>query len=309
MKLFAKKYIVLIDDFDTSKQLLNNEVWIDRPSNDLLLERSYGKPLGIIFVGGEGWREMRRFSMRTLRDLGYGKHKDMQSVIDDEVGFLLENLEKTASSKDAILDVKHLFTMPVLNILWSMVSSVRTGEDEVKLRKLTQLVDNLTKATPIGGSILDVFPGLRHVFPESTGFTFMQKCFSELQAYFRELLESRRKEGVYKEDCRDFIDMFIKEIDKHEKLGSSPNHYTGWSNVYFFKRRIYFLIIFCNFLDEQFITVITDLFEAGSETSSNTLEFAIYYAMKNPRVQKKVQEEIDRVVGRSRLPSIADRAQ
>lgn len=217
---------VLIDDFDTSKQLLNNEVWVDRPSNDLLLERSYGKPLGIIFVGGEGWREMRRFAMRTLRDFGYGKQKDMQSAIDDEVGSLLESVEKVATSKSGILNVKHLFTMPVLNILWSMVSSVRTTEDEAKLRKLTKLVDNLTKATPIGGSILDLFPSLRFVFPDQTGFTFMRKCFSELQGYFRELLESRRKDGGYKEDCRDFIDMFIKEIDKHE--GSSPNHYTGW---------------------------------------------------------------------------------
>ncbi len=194
-----------------------------------MLERSYGKPLGIIFVGGDGWREMRRFAMRTLRDFGYGKQKDMQAAIDEEVTTLLESLENVATSpsKDGILNVKHLFTMPVLNILWSMVSSVRTKEDEAKLRRLTKLVDNLTKATPIGGSILDLFPGLRHVFPQQTGFTFMLKCFSELQGYFKELLESRRKEGIYREDCRDFIDMFIKEIDKHERMGTVPNHYTG----------------------------------------------------------------------------------
>lgn len=37
---------VLVDDFDTSKVLLTNETWIDRPHQDFMSERSYGKLLG-----------------------------------------------------------------------------------------------------------------------------------------------------------------------------------------------------------------------------------------------------------------------
>jgi len=51
-----------------------------------------------------------------------------------------------------------------------------------------------------------------------------------------------------------------------------------------------------------------DLFVAGSETTSNSLEFVILFMMTNPIVQEKVQKEIDHVVGRSRRPRMADKS-
>lgn len=178
---------------------------------------------------------MRRFSMRTLRDFGYGKVTDMQVVIDDEVALLMEKVEKVASKPDPILDVKHLFTMPVLNILWSMVSAVRAPNDEERLHELAMLVDTLARATPIGGTILDLFPWLRHVAPGLTGATFVRGCEEKLQNYFQEVLDDRRKEGGYKQEGRDFIDKFINEIDKHRELRSVPNHYTGLRRFYSYK--------------------------------------------------------------------------
>jgi len=60
-------------------------------------------------------------------------------------------------------------------------------------------------------------------------------------------------------------------------------------------------------LDEQFIIVCMDLFLAGADTTSNTIEFAILYMILNPDVQKRVQAEIDSIVGTSRFPSILDK--
>jgi cytochrome P450 len=53
--------------------------------------------------------------------------------------------------------------------------------------------------------------------------------------------------------------------------------------------------------------VCLDLFTAGSETTANTLEFALLYAMLHPRVQNNVQKEIDDVIGPQRLPTMSDR--
>lgn len=40
-----------------------------------------------------------------------------------------------------------------------------------------------------------------------------------------------------------------------------------------------------------------DMFMAGSETTNNSISFGMMYLVLNPDVQKKAQEEIDRVLG------------
>ena len=52
----------------------------------------------------------------------------------------------------------------------------------------------------------------------------------------------------------------------------------------------------------NFISILTNLFAAGSDTTSNTILYTLWYLCKHPNVQTKLQEEIDSVVGKSRLP-------
>lgn len=61
------------------------------------------------------------------------------------------------------------------------------------------------------------------------------------------------------------------------------------------------------FSESQLLAICMDMFMAGSETTSKSLGFGFLYLLLNPEVQKKAQEEIDRVVGRDRLPTLNDR--
>lgn len=58
----------------------------------------------------------------------------------------------------------------------------------------------------------------------------------------------------------------------------------------------------------QLIAVLKDLFSAGVDTTNNSIGFTIGYLTIEPRVQAKVHEELDRVIGRENLPSIILRA-
>lgn len=69
------------------------------------------------------------------------------------------------------------------------------------------------------------------------------------------------------------------------------------------------IIINIAITEEQLLALCLDLFQAGTETTSNTLAFGIIQLLHNAPVQKKLRAEMDFTVGRCRLPNLNDRAQ
>ena len=53
---------------------------------------------------------------------------------------------------------------------------------------------------------------------------------------------------------------------------------------------------------DQLIGVVRDLFIAGTETTANTILWIILYLAKFPKFQRKMQEEIDDILGHSGVP-------
>lgn len=50
--------------------------------------------------------------------------------------------------------------------------------------------------------------------------------------------------------------------------------------------------------DRQMQQIIGDMFSAGTETVKTTLQWATVFALREPQLAARVQEELDRVVGR-----------
>lgn len=61
--------------------------------------------------------------------------------------------------------------------------------------------------------------------------------------------------------------------------------------------------------ESQLLAICLDLFQAGTETTSNTLAFGMAYMLHNRGVQEKIHRELDRVVGAERAPTLNDRMQ
>lgn len=81
---------------------------------------------------------------------------------------------------------------------------------------------------------------------------------------------------------RDLVDTYILESRTTEEQGTP-----GGSKVFAGKEP-----------DRQVHQVIGDLFSAGTETVQTTLRWAVVFALRHPELQLRVQQELDRVVGR-----------
>lgn len=62
------------------------------------------------------------------------------------------------------------------------------------------------------------------------------------------------------------------------------------------------------YLGSQLMMICVDLFIAGSQTTSTSLQFAFLIMILRPDIQTKIQEDLDRVVGRDRFPNFEDRS-
>lgn len=59
-----------------------------------------------------------------------------------------------------------------------------------------------------------------------------------------------------------------------------------------------------NFTEAQLVEIGVELFAAGTETTANTIRWAILYLAHNPDIQQKMYEEIRDTMGRGKLPAL-----
>lgn len=62
------------------------------------------------------------------------------------------------------------------------------------------------------------------------------------------------------------------------------------------------------YTDDALASNIRSLMMAGTETTTDTLLWAVIYMLHNPHIQNRIHKELDEVVGADRTPSWNDRS-
>jgi len=96
--------------------------------------------IGVFSSNGECWKEMRQFSIRTLRYFGMGRGI-MEIPIRDEVEILTDKMIAKIAKGESFA-MRSFFAMPTLNILLNLLIGYRCKTEDSKFIKLLESVDS-----------------------------------------------------------------------------------------------------------------------------------------------------------------------
>ncbi|XP_035727478.1 probable cytochrome P450 305a1 [Vespa mandarinia] len=274
MLRLGMRNIIVVSGMTTVHKLLCSDDFDGRPWNEFIKLRNMGIRKGITMNDGTEWKDVRLWVVRALKTVGYGK-REMSKLIQDELVVIIENLKK-----GGINIMKEIIAPAVINVLWTFTTGKRIN-DVSKLRYFNDLMERRARAFDMVGGILSTFPWIRYIAPEISGYNLLVKINDELKNFLTEIIYDHKKNYVSGNESN-LIDMFFREM--YDQKGSK--------NI---------------FTEEQLLMILLDLFIAGFNTTTTTLDFLFLHMVVHQDIQKKVREEITTKIKLDEFPKLEDR--
>ncbi|XP_049520662.1 cytochrome P450 18a1 [Dermacentor silvarum] len=313
----GSKRVVVISDPKLVRQAFSKAAFSGRPDTELTkLLQGYG----IINSAGALWREQRAFLHRVFRDfvprhgrpgsvaleqkmqvrctaaiyalvkshaprkspvgcnkcLSVSMRRAFATVSDPvqtncaqvHIGEFLSSLGPFEGNS---LHVRRSLARAVSNILGSFLMSVTYSSRDSKFDQLLALFEEgfrlLTLAVPV-----NFIPALRYVPGSNWAYRRIKRNRHQTADYFRRIADAHRSSYV-EGTVRDIVDAYLVQLRRDKARGIQRE------DTYF--------------SEEQLVQVLMDIFSAGLETVTSTLEWAILLLVRHPHVQRRLQEELD----------------
>ncbi|XP_071452659.1 methyl farnesoate epoxidase-like [Hetaerina americana] len=277
--------IIIISGLEGIREACFRDDLSGRPEN-AYQKIKYGKIQGIVHASGEEWKLQRRFTLHHLRGLGFGKssldgiaHEELQAVFDeiDEIsGGYKQGFAHPVNFHDVLGGAS-------INVLWHILAGKRYDHRDAKFKELIRAVQKLLQVSFQTSYLFNAVPRLAKIFPRLTGYAAFNSYLEPIFEFLQNEIDEHKKTIDY-DHPRDFMDIYLSEIEKQKDCLKDV------------------------FNESQLKQVYIELFVAGTDTTLNTMSFAFLYMILYPEAQKKVQQELDEVIGKDRLPSLEDRA-
>uniref|UniRef100_A0A3Q3JIS2 Cytochrome P450, family 2, subfamily Y, polypeptide 3 n=1 Tax=Monopterus albus TaxID=43700 RepID=A0A3Q3JIS2_MONAL len=262
---------VVLVGYDAVKEALVDQAddFTGRGPLPFLLKVTKGYGLGI--SNGERWRQLRRFTLTTLRDFGMGR-KGMEEWIQEES----KHMRAPTS-----FDPTFLLSRTVSNVICCLVFGQRFSYEDKQFLRLLHVISEVVRFNSSSwGLMYNIFPWLMEHLPgrHQTIFAKVKEIREFIQMKIQE-----HKETLDPSSPRDYIDCFLIRMDQEKDNPTTEFHF------------------------DNLVSTLMNLFVAGTETTSSTIRYALSVLIKYPDIQEKMQHEIDTVIGKGRCPNMEDR--
>ncbi|XP_034431067.1 vitamin D 25-hydroxylase [Hippoglossus hippoglossus] len=269
---------VVLNGYDCVKECLyhQSEVFADRPS--LPLFKKMTKMGGLLNSKyGKGWIEHRKLACNSFRYFGSGQ-RQFERKISEECMFFVDAIDK---HKGKPFNPKHLVTNAVSNITNLIIFGQRFTYDDRNFQHMIELFSENVELAVSGWALLyNAFPWIEYL-----PFGKHQKLFRNAAEVYDFLLQVIQtfSQGRVPHVPRHYVDAYLDELEQNVGDPSSSFSY------------------------ENLIYSVGELIIAGTETTTNTLRWAMLYMALYPNIQERVHSEIDSVLSNGRAPTLEDK--
>ncbi|EYU36357.1 hypothetical protein MIMGU_mgv1a004790mg [Erythranthe guttata] len=274
---FGSRPVILVSSPSLAEECLtkNDIIFANRPS---LLN---GKHFGYNYTSlpwcpyGDHWRNLRRIASLDL--LSSHRIQMMSQIRGDEIRILIRKLLSLAGENPGgAVYVKEALFEFTFNVMTRMVCGRRFFGESVERSKEAEdfkdVINEISKVVP-DAQVLDFLPFMKWFRFRDTE-TKMAVIQQKRDRFMQNILEQHRGLDIDSSYAAAREKKTIAEI-LLEKQKEEPAYYT----------------------DEMIRNLLLVLIQAGSDTTSNTLEWAFSLLLENPRALERSQIEIDDLVG------------
>ncbi|XP_078039429.1 putative cytochrome P450 304a1 [Augochlora pura] len=280
---------IVANDYNSIKEVYTSDALDGRPTEvDIVKSRAFGGYYGIFFTEGLFWKYQRRFALKNMRDFGFGRRQEKyEADMMEEVIQLIDTLkngpindqEKTILRKGAAYfnDVLYLYAT---NSIWNIMFGERFHRSDYHRTKgLCKNAMMFQRDSDTTGGAIFQHKFLKY-FGNMFGFAGAIKGHYGMVDFVKEYLDTRK---ILHSEGNDtgMVDRYLTELQQQTDISS--------------------------FSEKQLIMVLVDFMFPALSAMPSTLTQLIKTMLHYPEVAKKVQTEIDSVVGTGRIVNWDDR--
>jgi len=285
---------VVANDPKSVREMLLNQSFDGRNEAFLGRTRSLDYTLkGIFNIDGDVWLHQRRFTLRYLRDFGFGRrYQDYEIEIADEMKSLVnlikegpkyEHEKKYFKPGGLVCLPKALIGALGNCFLQACIGHRLARVDQDKVYKAGEGAFDFIVHSNEYGNFFGIAPWIRFFFPEISSFKQCRRGSMDMVEVMKTLIDQQM--ATYQDgDVRTFLDLYLKEIKDATAKGQKTD-----------------------FTYDQMIMMCTDFLFPSVAGLQMQIGFLFRHLLHHSDKLKKMQDEIENVVGSGRLPDLDDR--
>ncbi|KAL1540834.1 cytochrome P450 71AU50-like [Salvia divinorum] len=238
-------------------------IFASRPRNDAARLISYEQRNLVFGPYGAYWRNMRKLC--TLQLLSASKINQFEPIRKAEVSLLVSSLKEGADTVD--LSARISTVTGDMNCL--MILGRKYSDRDLDVEGFKALFTETVEVTA-QFNIADYFPYIGNLDLQGLGRK-MKRLSKVFDSFLEKIIDDHVRNKGERKQSEDFVDTMMAIME------------SGEAEFEFDRRHIK--------------AVLLDLLVAGMDTSATAIEWAMSELMRHPEVMKKLQQEVESVVG------------